>query len=341
MTNVGIESSFFDRALFANITWFDKLTTDMLIPSVMMGSIGRATIPDHNIGELRNRGWEFEAGYSKSYPSDLSYNIGLNLTLIKNKVTKLYGNNNYIGSVFYGRQSQEISRTYESMPLASFYGWKTNGIYQNTSEIATDGNISNDPRKDDITPGDVRFLDINSDGVIDENDRTYLGDPNPNAIVGLQLGIDYKNISLSANFVGSFGAELYNADRMQGLDPTYSYNMYGETLNRWHGEGTSNSIPKMSTQRANLNHRTSDLFIESGDFVKLKTLTLAFQFPPKTKLIFDSITTYIMAENLFTITGYSGYNPEIGYSDGNLQRGVDYANYPFSKKINLGFKFTF
>jgi hypothetical protein len=181
---------------------------------------------------------------------------------------------------------------------------------------------------------------MNSDGIIDENDRTYLGDPNPNAIVGLQLGFDYNNFSLSANLIGNFGAELYNADRMQGLDPSYSYNMYRETLDRWHGEGTSNNIPKMSTQRSNLNHRTSDLFIESGDFVKLKTLTLSYKFQPNHR-IFDHITAYVMAENLFTITGYSGYNPEIGYSDGNLQRGVDYANYPFSKKINLGFKFNF
>ncbi len=341
MTNIGLESSFFNHALFTNITWFDKRTTDMLIPSVMMGSIGRATIPDYNIGELRNWGWEIEVGYRKTYPSSLSYNVGMNLTLIKNEVSKLYGNNNYISSVFYGRQSQEISRTYESMPLASFFGWKTDGIYQNQAEVSSDPNISNDPRRDDITPGDVRFLDINADGVIDEKDRTYLGDPNPNAIVGLQLGVDYKKFSLSANFVGNFGAELYNADRMQGLDPTYSYNMYEETLNRWHGEGTSNSIPKMSTQRTNLNHRTSDLFIESGDFVKLKTLTLGYQITPKNSILFDDLSVYIMAENLFTITGYSGYNPEIGYSDGNLQRGVDYANYPFSRKLSLGFRFTF
>jgi len=196
-------------------------------------------------------------------------------------------------------------------------------------------------RKADIKPGDVRFVDINGDGQIDEKDRTYLGDPNPKAIVGLQLGFGYKQFALSANLSGNFGGKLYNADRMQGLDPTYSYNMYAETLNRWHGEGTSNSIPRMSTQRSNLNHRTSDLFIENGDFVKLKTLTLSYTLKPKQVKVLSDMTVYLMAENLFTWTKYSGYNPEIGYSDGNLQRGVDYANFPFSRKINLGVKLNF
>jgi len=227
------------------------------------------------------------------------------------------------------------------MPLASYFGWKTNGLHQNQSEVDQDANVMNDVRKGDIKPGDVRFVDINGDGKIDEQDRTYLGDPNPTAILGIQLGATYKHFTLIANVAGSFGAKLYNADRMQGIDPTYSYNMYAEALNRWHGEGTSNTVPRMTTQRTNLNHRTSDLFIESGDFVKMKSLTLSYSLIPRNKSYLKDMTVYIMAENLFTLTKYSGYNPEIGYSDGNLQRGVDYANFPFSRKINLGFKFNF
>lgn len=341
MTNIGVDASFWNGALTGSLTWFDKQTTDMLIPAVVMGSIGRATIPDSNIGEMRNWGIEAEAAYQGKTSGDFRYHIGLNLTLLSNEVTQLYGNNNYIGSAFYGRQSQEISRTYQGMPLASFYGWKTDGLYQNQQEIDADANLANDPRRTDIQPGDVRFKDMNGDGMIDESDRTYLGDPNPSTILGLQFSGQYKNFSLAANIVGHFGSELFNADRMQGLDPSYSYNMYAESLNRWNGEGTSQSVPRMSTQRANLNHRTSDLFIESGDFVKLKTLTLAYEFKPKNDASGTRLTVYLMGENLLTLTGYSGYNPEIGYSDGNLQRGVDYANFPFSRKINLGFKLDF
>lgn len=158
MTNLGVDAVLFDGSLTANITWFDKKTSDMLIPAVAMGTIGRATIPDSNIGEMRNHGWEIELGHQKQLASGFAYSLGFNVTLLKNKVTKLYGNNNYMGSVFYGRQSQEISRTYENMPLASFFGWRTNGLYQSQAEIDSDPNIANDGRKSDIKPGDVRFI---------------------------------------------------------------------------------------------------------------------------------------------------------------------------------------
>lgn len=343
MTNIGIDGSFFNQLLTASVTWFDKKTVDMLVPTVVVGTIGRATIPDSNIGEIRNRGWEIELGLRQNMASSFYYNINFNATFVKNEILKLYGNNNYIGSVYYGRQNQEISRSYEGKPIASFYGWKTNGLYQNATEIQNDPNIQNDPRKNTITPGDVRFIDINGDGIIDEKDRVYIGDPNPTVILGLQSQLGFKGFDLSMNIVGSFGADLYNADRMQGLDPSYPYNMYKETLNRWHGEGTGNSVPKMSTIRTNLNHRTSDLFIESGDFVKLKTITLGYTFQKALlqSLSANSLRIYISAENLLTITSYSGYSPEIGYTNGNRQRGVDYAQYPQSLKFTFGLNLNF
>ena len=161
--------------------------------------------------------------------------------------------------------------------------------------------------------------------------------------MGLQAHLGYKGFDLSMNFIGSFGAELYNADRMQGLDPSFSYNMYSEALNRWHGEGTSNSIPKMTTLRTNLNHRTSDLFVESGDFVKLKNVTLGYTLPKQLtkKMYINNLRFFVSAENLFTITSYSGYSPEIGYTDGNKQKGVDYAQYPQSRKFTFGLNLNF
>lgn len=343
MTNIGIDGAFFDQKLTASVTWFDKQTVDMLVPTVAVGTLGRATIPDSNIGEMRNRGWEIELGYRQNLSSGFNYNINFNASFVKNEILKLYGGNNYIGSITYGRQEQEISRSYEGKPIASFYGWKTDGLYQNMDEIQNDVNIQNDSRKGQITPGDVRFVDINKDGIIDEKDRTYIGDPNPNVILGLQAHLGYKGFDLSMNFIGSFGAELYNADRMQGLDPSFSYNMYSEALNRWHGEGTSNSIPKMTTLRTNLNHRTSDLFVESGDFVKLKNVTLGYTLPKQLtkKMYINNLRFFVSAENLFTITSYSGYSPEIGYTDGNKQKGVDYAQYPQSRKFTFGLNLNF
>ena len=343
MTNIGLDGAFFNRKLTASVTWFNKDTYDMLIPTVVVGTIGRATIPDSNIGEMRNRGWEIELGHRQNLSSGLYYSINFNATFVKNKLTKLYGNNNYIGSVYYGRQNQEISRSYEGKPIASFYGWKTDDLYQTINEIETDPNIQHDPRKGTITPGDVRFVDMNSDGIIDEKDRVYIGDPNPDVVLGLQAQVNYKNFDLSMNFAGSFGADIFNADRMQGLDPTYPYNMYRETLNRWHGQGTSNSIPKMTAVRTNLNHRTSELFIEKGDFVKLGNIALGYNLPKAIlqKISINSLRIFINAENLFTITSYTGYSPEIGYTNGNRQKGVDYAQYPQSRKFTCGINLNF
>jgi len=343
MTNIGLDGAFFDQKLTASITWFDKKTVDMLVPTVVVGTIGRATIPDSNIGEMRNRGWEVEVGHRQTFSSGFNYNLNFNASFTKNEILKLYGDNNYIGSVTYGRQEQEISRSYEGKPIASFYGWKTDGLYQNMAEIENDPNIKNDPRKGSITPGDVRFVDINNDGIIDEKDRTYIGDPNPDVILGFQAQFGYKGFDLSLNIIGSFGADLYNADRMQGLDPSYSYNMYSKTLERWNGEGTSNSIPKMSTLRTNLNHRTSDLFVESGDFVKLRNVTLGYTLPKDLlrKISINHLRVFVSAENLFTITSYTGYSPEIGYTDGNKQKGVDYAQYPQSRKFTFGLNLNF
>lgn len=343
MTNIGIDGAFIDQQLTFVLTWFDKKTVDMLVPTVVVGTIGRATIPDSNIGEMRNRGWEVEWGFRRQLASGFHYNLSMNASFVKNKILKLYGDNNYIGSITYGRQEQEISRSYEGKPIASFYGWKTDGLYQHMSEIEKDPNLKNDPRKGSILPGDVRFVDINQDGIIDEKDRTYIGDPNPNVILGLQAQFGYKGFDLSMNVIGSFGADLYNADRMQGLDPSFSYNMYRETLGRWHGEGTSQSIPRMTTLRTNLNHRTSDLFIESGDFVKLKHITLGYSLPDELlhKVGIRHLRFFVSAENLFTITSYSGYSPEIGYTDGNKQKGVDYAQYPQSRKFTFGLNLNF
>lgn len=343
MTHIGLDGAFFNQQLMASVAWFDKKTVDMLVPAVALGTIGQATLPDSNIGAMRNRGWEIEAGVHRNLSSGFIYDLTMNVSFVSNKILKLYGNNNYIASTYYGRQKQEISRSYEGRPIASFYGWKTAGLYQNEQEILTDPNLANDPRKTHITPGDVRFVDMNGDGLIDENDRTYLGDPNPRAILGVQARLGYKGFDLSLNLVGHFGAQLYNADRMQGLDPSYSYNMYAETLGRWHGEETSRTVPKMSTLRTNMNHRTSDLFIENGDFLKMKTMTFGYSLPEKyvRPLNIRSIRLYVTVENLFTLTSYSGYTPEIGYTDENKQRGVDYAQYPMSRKFIAGLNVNF
>ena len=341
MTNIAIDAGFFNNKLTSTLTYFDKRTKDMLLSTVEVGTLGLISIPPSNIGEMRNHGFEIEIGYNNTIGSDFQYNLGLNASFIKNKVTKLYGDE-YIAGPGYGRTNAVISRTYEGQPLGSFYGWKTDGLYQNQAEIDNDPGLRNDDpmRVAGIKPGDVRFLDMNQDGKIDEADRVNLGHPHPKAVVGFTGAATYKGFDLSFNFTSNLGVKLYNADRMTGLDATQNFNLYHEALSRWRGEGTSNSIPRMTLPDYNLNnnYRVSDLFIEKGDYLMLKNLTVGYTLPHTvtSKIGINNLRMYLTGTNLFTITGYSGITPELGYS-GSLQKGVDTAAYPMNRTFSIGF----
>ncbi|WP_419788924.1 TonB-dependent receptor [Mucilaginibacter sp. FT3.2] len=336
MTNITLDAGFLNNQLSTTITWFNKNTKDMLISPPVVSTVGSVAIPNQNIGTMNNKGVELDVNYQGG--DKVKYSIGANASFIKNKVTQLNGAGTFIQSTFYGRSNQEISRTYQGQPIASFYGWKTNGLYQTQADIDNDPGLKNDPNKANIRPGDVRFRDLNGDGVIDGNDRTTLGNPNPNVTAGLQGSISYKGFDLALSFTGVFGVSLYNADRMQGLDPTYPFNLYAEDLKRWTGPGTSNSIPRLSLDATNNNYRTSDLFVESGNYVSLKNATLGYTLPVTwtKKAALKGVRLYASGQNLFYITKYKGYTPELGYTNGNLQRGVDVAQYPSVRTITFG-----
>lgn len=191
----------------------------------------------------------------------------------------------------------------------------------------------------------MRFKDLNGDGLIDETDREILGSPHPAMVYGLNAEFGYKGFDLSLFFLGNAGVDIYNADRMQGIDPTYPFNMYAEALNRWTGPNTSNTIPRMTTKRDNLNYRTSDLFIESGDFLRLKNIVVGYTLP---KVLTERVGIsrarfYITGQNVLTLTQYSGLDPELGYidPDNNFQLNVDYAQYPQARSWTLGASITF
>lgn len=337
MTNIGVEMGLFENRIFADINYFIKETKDMLLPVPVVGAQGRADVPDRNFGEMRNQGLEIALSY-RGNKGDLNYRISGNASFIRNEVTRL--NAPFLETRRYGRPNQEIARIFPNEPLSPFFGWVANGIYQNTNEINSDPALANDPRVEEglIQPGDVRFADLNGDGLIDENDRTIIGDPNPELVYGLNAGLDYKGFDLNLFFLGSAGHDIYNADRMQGIDPTYPFNMYAETIGRWTGEGTSNTIPRMTTRRNNLNHRTSTLFVENGGFFRLKNVTMGYTIPTALteRIGISRARFYVTGQNVFTITYYSGMDPELGYVDGNLQLNVDYAQYPQARTWTFG-----
>lgn len=351
MTNISLEFGLLKNHLTGTLTYFNKDTKDMLIPYSLVENYGanvgipggNISVSDQNLGTLNNKGVEMDLNY-RNTAGKLSYSIGANAAFIKNKVTFLYGTKaDYIGSGRYGRQSLETSRTYEGEPIASFYGFKTDGLYQTQGDIDKDANIANDGNKVNIKPGDVRFVDVSGDGKITDADRVNLGDPNPSITMGLNGSVGYKSFDLTYSFAGAFGFELYNADRFAGLDATQVFNLYKEALNRWHGVGTSNSIPRLTRTNSNLNYRSSDLWIEKGDYLSLKNVSLGYTISKWRIARADMPATrvYVSCYNAFIITDYSGYTPELGYTDGNRQRGVDVAQYPPVRTFTVGATLNF
>lgn len=352
MTNIAAEFSALHNHLTATITYFNKNTSDMLIPYQIVETFGaqtnlpddpgNVTLPDYNLGSLNNHGVEIEGEYRNTV-GKLSYSFGGNASFMSNKVTKLYGANQYLASTPYGRENTDISRTYQGEPIASFYGFKTNGLYQSQSDIDKDPNVANDPNRPNIQPGDVRFLNTTGSGVINDSSRVRLGDPNPRFVFGFHGTVNYAHFDLSFNFKGATGFELYDADRLSGLDATQVYNWYADEEKRWHGAGTSNSIPRLSIKNLNNNYQSSDLWVFKGNYLSLKSIALGYTV---SKLhISDwqlpTARVYVSAYNVFTITKYPGYTPELGYTDGNLQRGVDLAQYPQTRSLTVGATINF
>lgn len=342
MSNFGLEAGLMKNSLYISANYFIKDTKNMLLAPPSIGTIGTAEIPNQNIGQLRNKGLEIEASYRHTV-GDFTFNLSGNATFIKNKITKLATPGGFLATQLYGRGQQEIVRTYEGQPYGTFYGYKTDGLYQNQSSIDSDPNLANDSRRTggQIKPGDVRFLDLNKDGIVDDQDRTIIGSPQPKINYGFSAGANYKGFDLNLFFVGVGGAKIYNADRMQGLDASYSFNLYAEENNRWHGEGTSNTIPRVSIDNSNRNYRPSDLFVEKGDFLRLKNMTLGYTVPKSaiSKLKMSQARVYITGQNIITFTKYSGLNPELGYVNGQLN--VDYAQYPLARTWTIGATLSF
>jgi len=342
VTNISMEFALLKNKINGTVTYFDKNTKDMLIPFALTETYGIAGIPNQNIGTLNNHGIEIDLNY-RGRAGDLTYSIGANASFIKNKVTYLFGNKNaYINSALYGRQSLETSRTYEGQPIASFYGFKTAGLYQNQKEIDSDPNIAHDDRSN-IKPGDVRFVDQNGDGIIDDKDRVYLGNPNPKVVYGINGNLAYKGFDFSFSFAGVGGVSLYNADKVAGLDATGVFNWYSDQLNRWHGEGTSNTVPRLSKLNNHNNYRSSDLWIENGSYLALKNITLGYTLSKLKAGSFaiPDVRVYVSCYNAFYITKYSGFTPELGYTDGNRQLGVDVAQYPSARVFTFGASINF
>ncbi len=345
--NVGLDAKFFRSRLGLSFDWYQKTTKHWLVVAPILGTSG-AGAPYINGGDVRNSGVELLLSWNDR-AGDFSYGVTLTGAYNKNEVTRLAnaegvinGNSNVLG-----QGTSFVSRVEVGKPIGYFYGFKTDGIFQNQAEVDAYVDKNGKPIVIGIEaetarkPGDVRFVDTNGDGVIDEADKVMLGKPTPDFEAGLQLNFDYKGIFLNASLVGKFGMQVMQSYRSFADSPLNNYTT--AIFDRWHGEGTSNRLPRLSYQSVANSNLVSDIYMHDADYVRLSNLTLGYRFDRLLKNVkwMRSASVYVSVNNLFTITGYDGMDPEIGYNgDNGWAGGIDLGLYPLPRIVMFGINIT-
>lgn len=330
----------FDATLFHKLTLtvdlYNKKTSGILRDIVLPGYVGSTGNPSSNIADMENKGVDVELGYHKSI-GKLNFSLNGNISYLKNKVTYLGDGIDFISGDASFQSMGAITRTQIGQSINSFYGYKTQGVFQNQTEINAYTNANGGLIQPNAQPGDFRWQDINGDGSISDDDKTFIGNPLPKYTYGITLNMDYKNFDLLIFTQGSIGNQIFQG--LRRLDIANA-NYQTSALGRWTGEGSTNSYPKLSTVDNNKNFTNpSDFYLEDGDYFRFKTIQVGYTLPNNvvSKAGMTKARLYLTGENLFTITKYSGYDPEIGGS----VFGVDRGYYPQAKTYMLGVNLQF
>lgn len=341
--DVGLDARFLNSRLSLVFDWYNKHTKDWLVQAPILASYGTGA-PYINGGDISNKGVELALSWNDQV-SDFSYGITANVSYNKNEVTRIANGSGVIrssASLASGKPSFAVAEV--GYPVGYFWGYKTDGLFQSEQEVLDYKDAEGNLIMPTAQPGDVRFCDLNGDGVIDDNDKTMIGDPNPDVILGLNLNFAYKGFDLSISTNGTFGNQIFKTYRELGDNGQENYTT--EILNRWHGEGTSNKIPRV-TSGSHINRQyISDLYIENGDYWRINNVTFGYDFKKLfPKVPFEQLRLYVTAQNLFTITGYSGMDPEIGTSSDDTNvgwvSGVDVGFYPLPRTYMFGANIKF
>jgi TonB-dependent starch-binding outer membrane protein SusC len=333
-TNIGIDFSLLKYKLTGSMDYFSRTTQDLLISVPVALTTGFYQFADLNSGTLTNKGFEFTANY-KDKIGDFGYNIGGNFTLVKNEFTKLPDGIDYI--------QLNDKRISLGRPLGYFYGFKTNGIYQTDAEVpATEGYTG-------AKAGDLKFVDVNGDKKLTDEDRTYLGSPIPQFFYGITLGADYKLFDLSIVLQGVGNYTVYNGPRAGLESMTNADNQSTAVLNRWTPANKSNTIPRANSGY-NTNNGFTDRFLENAAFLRVKNLQLGYNIKSiaaVTNGVISYARFYVGVSNLFTFTKYKGYDPEVtrqqSFAGGENQflNGYDNGNAPQARMVQLGWQINF
>lgn len=336
--DLGFDARFLNNALSFSFDYFKKKTNGMLMDQPTPSYVGQSA-PIGNVGDMENSGLEFELGWKQTI-GDFSYNVSANASYLKNKLIRLgnaSGEATYESAGASGVGSYVKGSNGEVWPY--FYGFKTDGIFQNQAEIDAHVNSKGAKLQPNAQPGDVRFVNVNNDDVLDDNDKTKIGKGMPDWTFGLSIGAEWKGFDLNLFFQGTAGNDIFDFSQRGDIP---AMNRPTWILERWIGEGTSNHIPRMTNANPNSNWRSSDLYVKDGTYLRLKTAQLGYTLPAEwtQKASVRKLRVFVSAENLLTLTGYDGFDPEV--ASGNYTTiGVDRGIYPQARTISVGANITF
>ncbi len=333
-TNIGVDFGLFKNKLNGSAEYYVKKTSDMLLQVPIASQSGLQEAPWQNAGEMKNTGFELSLNYSNK-ENDFKYGLGIVFSTVKNEVLSLGNGNEFINGGSF-RENFFVTRTVVGKPIAQFYGYKTDGLFQNQAEVDAQTAQVN------VAPGDVRYVDADKDGNLD---LQFLGSPLPDFSYSLNTNFEYKDVDLNIVLQGVEGNKIFNGTTYYNRSSSGYWNMNVDMLNRWTGEGSQTNAlyPRMNATDSN-NSLMSDRYIEDGSYLRIKTVQLGYSLPNDLieKFHVSKFRIYVTAQNLFTFTKYTGLDPEIGQGQqGALDLGIDRAFYPQSRLFSLGLNLEF
>ena len=337
--DIGIEVELWEGKVTIDADVYRKSTKDLLMAEVIPGYIGATNNPISNLGEIRNQGIELGIGHRMRF-NKLTLNTRLSYTHFTNEVINVAGDAGFLQGWSWPVRNTSITRMTEGQPVGHFVGYINDGIFQTEADVFRHINQEGDPLQPDAKPGDLRFVDVNADGIINSEDITNIGSPWPDHILGLSLNANYKGFDFSCVFAAQIGHEIFRA--YERSDVTYT-NYQTFWLDRWTPENPGAKYPRLVSDDPNNNQRPSNFYLEDGTFFRMRNLQVGYSFPSDwlSKIKMQELRIYFSANNLFTLTNYSGFDPDIGTNGWILDTGIDKGFYPSNKSVGGGVKVTF
>ena len=336
--DAGIDFGFLNNSITGTFDYFNSETSDMLAPTPIPATSGVIENIYTNIATMQNKGWEFSTTYHHTGKNGFNFDITGNISHTENKIIKLGSEDAQIQDGYVDYENNPTTITKEGLPVASFNLYKSDGIFQSVDEINAYKNAAGDLLQPDAKPGDLKFIDSDNSGYIDDSDKVIMGSGLADYDLGLNFNGSYKNFDFAVFFNGKLGQNMYNGAKMF----LYKESRSSDLLNAWTPSNTNTDVYRTSFNDVNGNNRVSDYFLEGASFVRLKNIQVGYTIPQSyiSKLKLNRLRIYAGATNLVTFTKYSGFDPDLT-NGSTFSRGVDRGYYPLSSTLVLGLNIGF